>query len=274
MVPTQAAALLPRVVTAIDSIDSSPWTGVELAGSAALSFVGTAVGVTLVGLVVSAIAPDFTDSGVEYLRADPGEAFVYGVVAYVAIAVAMFLLAITVIGLIVVVPAILVLAVLSFGGTAVSAIALGTWIRSLLGMGAANGRGADLVVGAVAWAGFGLVPVLGGLVRFVVGAMGFGYLVLWIANGRFDRDYGSVDAGGRDGHGGRGGTGGTGGAAAHGSLSEDGDDAGSDDDPDRFRNIAALDAEREAEANERAAEGDTTDSDDGTDVPGRSGRER
>jgi hypothetical protein len=262
MVP-QTAPLLPRVVAAIDP---PTWTGVELVGSAALSFVATAVGITLVGVIVSAVAPDFTDSGVAYLRAEPGEAFVYGVVAYVAIAVAMFVLAITIIGLIVVVPAIFVLAIISFGGTAVSAIALGTWIRSLLGMGTADGRGADIVVGAVAWAAFGLVPVLGGIARFVVGAMGFGYLALRIANGRFDRDYGSVDAGGD--------SGGTGGSAGPGHLDEDDGGESADDDPDRFRNIAALDAEREAEAKERAAGGDAFDSDDESDASGSTGRER
>jgi hypothetical protein len=256
MVP-QTAPLLPRVVAAIDP---PTWTGVELVGSAALSFVATAVGITLVGVIVSAVAPDFTDSGVAYLRAEPGEAFVYGVVAYVAIAVAMFVLAITIIGLIVVVPAILVLAILSFGGTAVSAIALGTWIRSAFGSRAANGRETDLVVGAVAWAGFGLVPLLGGLVRFIVGAMGFGYLALWLANGRFDRDYGSVDAGGR---------GGPSGQTPGSNVVDRGDsaDGSSDEDPDRFRNIAALDAEREAAEEERDAE-------DGSGSTGATDRDR
>jgi len=262
MVPIQAVALLPGVVAAIDR---SLWTGVEVVGSASVSFVATAVGVALVGVIVSAVAPDFTDSGVEYLHAEPGEAFLYGLVAYVGTTLAMVLIAVTIIGLVVVIPAVIVLAILSFGGTAVSAIALGAWIRSLLGLGAATGRGPDLVVGAVAWAALGLVPVLGGLVRFVVGAMGFGYLALWIANGRFDRDYGSFDAGRY---------GGTGGSThGRGSLGEDdegdgGADREGDDDPDRFRNIAALDAEREAEANERGAESDASDETDQT------GRER
>ncbi|WP_144799131.1 hypothetical protein [Halorubrum depositum] len=251
MVPTQAASLLSRVVAAIGPALERPsqWTGVELLGSAAVEFVVTAVGVALVGVVVSAVAPEFTDDGVEYLRAEPGEAFLYGVAAYVGIAVAMFLLAITVIGLVVVVPAVIVIAILSFGGTAVSAIALGTWIRSALGSGAESGRETALVVGAVAWAGLGLVPVLGGLVRFVVGAMGFGYLALWLANGRFDRDYGSVDAGGH----------GTSGGPTRGPdvIGEDAADESSADDPDRFRNIAAVDAEREAEEDDRDPDGTT-----------------
>lgn len=245
MVPTQVASLLWHVVAATGpALDRPPqWTGLELLGSTAVEFVVTAVGVVFVGVVVSTVAPDFTDGGVEYLRAEPGEAFLYGVAAYVAIAVAMFLLAITVIGLLVVVPAVIVIAILSFGGTAVSAIALGTWIRSALGDGAASGRETALVVGAVAWAALGLVPVLGGLVRFVVGAMGFGYLALWLANGRFDRDYGSVGAGG---------DGGSGGSTRGPDATDEGaPDERSDDDPDRFRNIAAVDAEREAEADAR-----------------------
>jgi hypothetical protein len=245
MVPTQVASLLPSIAAALDR--PPQWTGVELLGSAVVEFAVTAVGVVLVGVVVSAVAPDFTDDGVEYLRTEPGEAFVYGVAAYVAIAVAMFVLAITVIGLIVVVPAVIVLAILSFGGTAVSAIALGTWTRSALGRDTANGRQTALVVGAVAWAGLGLVPVLGGLVRFVVGAMGFGYLALWLANGRFDRDYGSVDAGGYGGSGGS--------ARGPDVTGDDTADESSDDEPDRFRNIAALDAEREAEEDDRDSDG-------------------
>jgi hypothetical protein len=152
MVPTQVASLLWRVVAATGpALDRPPqWTGLELLGSAAVEFVVTAVGVVFVGVVVSTVAPDFTDGGVEYLRTEPGEAFLYGVAAYVAIAVAMFLLAITVIGLLVVVPAVIVIAILSFGGTAVSAIALGTWVRSALGRGAASGRETALVIGAVA----------------------------------------------------------------------------------------------------------------------------
>ena len=257
MVPTQVASLLWRVAAATGpALDRPPqWTGLELLGSAAVEFVVTAVGVALVGVVVSTVAPDFTDGGVEYLRAEPGEAFVYGVAAYVTIVVAMFLLAVTVVGLVVVIPAVIVLAILGFGGTAVSVIALGTWIRSAFGSDAGNGRETALVVGAVAWAGLGVIPVLGGLVTFVVGAMGFGYLALWLANGQFGRDYGSVDAGGG---------GGSGGSRRDPAVSDrrDAGDAHPDDDPDRFRNIAALDAEREAEENEQKAVDDESDSAD------------
>ncbi|WP_128904938.1 hypothetical protein [Halorubrum amylolyticum] len=250
MAPTQVAALLARGVAAIDR--PSQWTGIEVVGSAAIDFAVTAVVVALIGAVVSAIAPDFTDDGVEHLRSEPGEAFLYGLVAYVGIAVAMFLLAITVIGLVVVIPAVILIAILSLGGTAVSVIALGSWIRSALGSGTANGRETDLVVGAIAWAGLGIVPVLGELATFAVSTMGFGYLVLWLANGRFDRDYGSVDTGGYGGPGGS-----TRGPDVLDREDSDGDSW--DDDPDRFRNIAALDAEREAEENDRTDVDDTGD---------------
>ncbi|WP_123621395.1 hypothetical protein [Halorubrum sp. CSM-61] len=259
MAPPQVAALPPRVAVAIDR--PPQWTGVELVGSAVVEFVVTAVVIGFICAAVSAVSPEFTDDGLEYLRAEPGEAFLYGLVAYVVSAVAMLLLAITVIGLVIVIPAAIVIGILSLGGTAVSVIALGTWIRSTLGSGTPKDRGTALVVGAVAWAGLGLVPVLGGIVTFVVGTMGFGYLALWVTNGRFDRDYGSLDG---DGYGGPGGS--TRGPDVLDSGSTGGES--SSDDSDRFRNIAAVDAEREAEGRKRAGD------DDATDTPDSDGRER
>ncbi|WP_198951522.1 hypothetical protein [Halorubrum salipaludis] len=264
MVPTLVAPLLTDVVTAIDR--PPQWTGLELVGSALIEFVLTAIFIAFIGAVVSATAPDFTADGVGYLRAEPAEAFVYGLVAYVATAVAMFLLAITIIGLVVVVPAAIVLAILGLGGTAVSVIALGTWVGAALGDGTASDRGTALVVGAIAWAGLGIVPVLGGLATFVVSTMGFGYLVLWLANGQFDRDYGSVGDDGNDGPD----------RPTRGSNGPDRESTSGEsfDDPDRFRNIAAVDAEREAAENERTEAGSAADSDDSIDSDETTDRDR
>jgi hypothetical protein len=79
--------------------------------------------------------------------------------------------------------------------------------------------------------------------------MGFGYLALWLANGRFDRDYGSGGAGGYGGSGGS--------TRGPDAIGEDATDESSDDDPERFRNIAAVDAEREEEEDARESDGRT-----------------
>lgn len=272
MVPSEVIPLLDRLGPALAQFPRP--NGFELAVSAGIEFVLTAVLLGVIGAIVYSVAPDFTVDGVEYLHEEPGEAFIYGLGAYVATIIGAILLAITIIGLVVLVPALLVLAVLGFGGTTVSVIALGSWLRSAFGGGAATEYGTALVVGVVAWAGLNLVPVLGGLVTFVVGTMGYGYLVLWLLNGPFDRDYGSYD--GPE-------SGGTTGKArdrydpdrgrADPASPTGGDDerpSGSEtrrnDDRDRFRNLAALDADREDEsdagADEEATENGDTDDDE------------
>lgn len=235
-------------------------TAGEILIGTALEFVMSVVILGIIGAIVLAIAPDFTADGVDYLHAEPAEAFLYGIVAYVVVIGATILLAITIVGLLVVIPGLIVVAILGFGATTVALIALGSWLRSAFGGGVATEYGTALVVGAGAWAAIDVVPVVGGIVTFVIGTMGFGYLALYLANGRFGRDYGSFggsgpddtprtardrydprrerdervrpsEAGARDGN----------------EIPHQGDDGRErgDGPDDRFRNLAALDAERE-----------------------------
>ncbi|GAB7008185.1 hypothetical protein JCM31271_01280 [Halorubrum trueperi] len=200
---------------------------------------------SLLGAIVLAVAPDFTADGVRYLHEEPAEAFLSGLVAFVVTAVAMLLLAVTVVGLVIVIPLMIVFAILGIGATTVSIIALGSWLRSVFDGGATTGYGFSLVIGAIVWAVAEVVPILGGLVTFVVGTMGFGYLMLWVTSHWLGRDYGSFDDGG---------TGTTDAPRDRNRSTRDRTDGNSDsategvddwDDPDRFRNIAAVDAERE-----------------------------
>lgn len=277
MVPPDVTPLPDRFGPAF--VQPSRPNGFELVVSAGIEFVLTAALLGVIGAIVYSVAPDFTVDGVEYLHGEPGEAFIYGLGAYVATIVGAVLLAITIVGLVVVVPALIVLAVLGFGGTTVSVIALGSWLRSAFGGGAATEYGTALVIGAVAWAGLNLVPVLGGIVTFVVGTMGYGYLALWLLNGTFGRDYGSYDGSGSNGTT----------RKARDRYDPDreradpaspagGDDERSsgsedrrDDDRDRFRNLAALDADREDESDDGADE-ETLDDRGSTDDDGTSTR--
>lgn len=261
-----AAVADPMMLAAVTDptvVGFSPAPSVESTGpllGVGLEFVASVVVLGLIGWIVRAIAPDFTADGVAYVLAEPGEVFLYGLLAGIAVFGVSVLLAITVVGVVILIPGLIVLAILGLGGTTVAMISLGSWIRSALGTGPQSvpeKHGQALSIGVIAWAAIDLVPVLGGLITFVIGTMGFGYLALWLANGRFDRDYGSFDGGGpdtsrndepRDDSRDR---------AVGGSRNPTGpgrsDPAA--DDPGRFRNLAALDAERERTEDERMSDG-------------------
>lgn len=224
-------------------------TAGDLLVGATVEFVFSAVILSVIGAVVMAIAPDFTSEGVEYVHEHPGEAFVYGVIAYVALIAATILLAITIVGLLVVIPGLILVAILGLGATTVAIVSLGAWLQSTLDGRPVAVSGTALVVGAVAWAAVDLVPVLGGLVTFVLSAMGFGYLALYLVNGRSDRYYGSLNGASAE----------TDDHTAYDRYDPQrdrdekrvgGSDVGprDDEEPDRFRNVAALDAERRVDA--------------------------
>lgn len=267
MVPPDVATLLDRLGPAI--VQPPQRNAFELAVSAGIEFVASVTVLGIIGAIVLSIAPDFTADGVEYVHEEPGEALLYGLGAYVVTFVAMVLLAITIVGLAVVIPGLIVFAILGFGATTVSVTALGSWLRSAFGGGAVTEYGTALVIGIVAWAALSLVPILGGLVTFVVGTMGNGYLALWLLNGKFDRNYGSYDGSGsggttrnaRDRYDTDRGHTDAAGRTEGGDERRSGAKGSRDDDSDRFRNIAAVDAEREEESDERADDEATDDTD-------------
>ena len=249
-------------------------TAGDLLVGATVEFVFSAVVLSVIGAIVMAIAPEFTSEGVAYVHEHPGEAFVYGVIAYVALIAATILLAITIVGLLVVIPGLILVAVLGLGATTVAIVSLGGWLLSAFDGRSVTASGTALVAGAVAWAVVDLVPVLGGLVTFVLSAMGFGYLALYLVNGRSDRYYGSLgeasdetdDRSAYDRYDPR---------REHGDRRDDvareqGDVARdeTDDDSDRFRNLAALDAERDAE--DASSEDSNAQSPDDHDVDAQS----
>lgn len=252
MVPVALSASLPR--RAVTTVGVPRRNAFDLGLSLFADFVLTTAVLALFGAIVLWLAPTFTDDGVEYLHAEPVEALLYGLVALVITTVTAFVFAITIVGLLVVIPGLIVLALLGVGATTVAVIALGSWLQQTVGGAQATGYGVPLLVGAVVWAAVELVPVAGDLFVFALSTMGYGYLALWVT-GRFGRDYGSLD--GSDGGGGGG--------------SRDRDDPRDDRESrravdegersDRFRNVAAVDAERDADERDRSDD-DATGRDD------------
>lgn len=137
-------------------------------------FVSVAIYLVVGGLLLAFGRPT-VDATVEYARRRPLYATVVGVGAQIAAAVIGFLLAVTVVGLLVAVPGAIVFALVGIVGTTCAVIAVGSVVADLID---SEGRAVDLALGAVLASAVGLVPILGGLVNFVVGALGLGALLL------------------------------------------------------------------------------------------------
>jgi hypothetical protein len=151
------AQMGPNVDVGVD-----PGTG--LVGGAVGAFLTTLV----VGGILVAVAPEYTERMGARVLDEPVGAFVYGVVALLTLVVVTVLLAITIIGILVAVPLAIVAYVVWAVGAAIAYLAIGDrlvghddgWLKPLL-----VGAGIN---GVLALTG------IGGLIAFCIGATGFG----------------------------------------------------------------------------------------------------
>lgn len=127
-------------------------------------------GLTLVigGLLV-AVAPHSTRRRTDRALEQPGVAFVYGVVSLAAVIGLSFLLAITGIGIVLAIPLLLFFVLIAlvageYGYLAVGRLASDSWPLAL---------GVAVAVAALV----GAVPILGGIVGFVISSIGMGTVV-------------------------------------------------------------------------------------------------
>lgn len=127
--------------------------------------------VTLVvcGLFI-ALAPRYTRRVTDLALERPGSAFLIGLVVSIAIIVVAVFLAITVIGMIIAIPMLLVFGVVAFLTAELAFLAMGRlasddWTVALL------------VAVGIAWF-VGAIPVFGSLLGFVLACLGFGAFVL------------------------------------------------------------------------------------------------
>jgi hypothetical protein len=157
-------AVVPATVAA------QPGTAAESAQlpppvQAVVGFVST----LLVGAVLLSSASGFVDRCVDRIRDEAGASFGWGVLVLVAFVGVAVLLALTVVGVVLVVPLALGFVVVAFVGSALGYLALFD--------GVLDSRGQALVAGAAVAGATNLIPVLGGLVGFVVGSLGVGAVV-------------------------------------------------------------------------------------------------
>ena len=141
----------------------------------AFGLVGGGVGAFLTTLVVGAIlvalAPDYTTDRMTAVVEDPLGAFLYGIVVFVFLALATFIMAITIVGLIVALPLALLLYVLWAVGSTIAFLAVADRL-----VGREEGWTKPLVVAAAINGGLAFTGI-GGILAFVVGAVGFGVVL-------------------------------------------------------------------------------------------------
>jgi len=161
-----ASAVTPPLVSALlqvtVDVDLNPLEGV--AGGAVGAFLTTLV----VGAILVAIAPDYTVDRMAAVLDDPLGALVYGILVFLLLALLVFLLVLSIVGIFVVIPLLLLLYVLWAVGSTIAFLAIADRLVD---------RGDDwlvpLLVAAAINGGLALTGV-GAILGFVVGAAGFG----------------------------------------------------------------------------------------------------
>lgn len=138
--------------------------GAGLGGGA----VGTFLTTLVVGAILVAVVPEYAEGKMAAVLSEPIDCFLYGVVALVGLAFAIFLLAISVLGLLLVIPLVIGATLVWSVGAAIAFLAVADrlledregWLQPLLLAAGLNGGLALTGIGAV--------------VGVVVGAAGFG----------------------------------------------------------------------------------------------------
>lgn len=136
----------------------------RLVGSAIGAFVTTLV----VGAILLAVSPDYTERTMGDVLDEPVETFLYGLVCLVFVVLVTVVLVITIIGILLAIPFALLAYLVWAVGASIAFLALGDRL-----VGHEDGWTKPLLVGAGINGGLTLTGI-GGLVAFGIGAAGFG----------------------------------------------------------------------------------------------------
>jgi hypothetical protein len=137
---------------------------------------GTLLGTLVVGALLLALAPDWTERVIATVEDDPVTSFLYGLLVLVALVVVTVALVVTIVGILVVIPLLLLVALLYLVGSATVFVYLGE--RLVEALDTDTSRWGHLLVGSVLAGVLALVPAVGGVLNFVVNAVGVGAIVL------------------------------------------------------------------------------------------------
>jgi cytoskeletal protein CcmA (bactofilin family) len=166
------------------SVSATPWTGpvdfpFPAGGGVSLPtglFAAWGLVVNLVlGAVLLLVAPGFSRSVTELGTRRPARSGAFGLLTLVGVPILLVLLLVTVVGIPLSLLGAVVFAVLLWVTFVYGALVAGTWLASLADN---ENRWGALLVGLLAAAILGFVPVLGGLVQFALLVVGTGAFVL------------------------------------------------------------------------------------------------
>ncbi|ELY61606.1 hypothetical protein [Natronolimnohabitans innermongolicus] len=159
--------LLTAVAQTDPGVDIDVSTGDGLFGGA----IGSFATVLVVGAIMIALAPDYVERLMAAIAAEPVESFGYGIVSLFGLGLLILALVITIVGILVVLPLMLLAYLLWAIGAAIAYLAIadrligrtGSWLPALLV--------AATISGALALTG------IGGLLSLCIGAAGFGAVI-------------------------------------------------------------------------------------------------
>jgi len=160
-------SLHPPLVTPLQTgpniaVDLQPFE--QLLGSAIGAFLTTLV----VGAILIAIVPDYTETKMASLLDDPVGSFLYGLVVFVFLALVVVVLVLSILGILVAIPLLLVSYLVWAVGASIAYLAIGDRL-----VGRDGGWTTPLLVGAGINGALTLTGV-GGILTFCIGAAGFG----------------------------------------------------------------------------------------------------
>ncbi|WP_424004726.1 hypothetical protein ACOZ4I_08430 [Haloarcula salina] len=146
-------------------------TGLGLPARIGIRFGVSFVIYLILGGACAVLGPEYTTERVREIQDDPGSAFGWGFAFGVLVPIGLVVLAITIIGLIVTIPGLILLAVLQLIGFGVTTVWLGNMVAGTRG----ESVGAkDAVVGAVVLALPFAIPLIGQLLANLIGWFGLG----------------------------------------------------------------------------------------------------
>jgi len=161
-----------QVVSTALQMGPEPGPQMEPVANPFLNLVGSAIGAFLTTLVVGAIlvavVPDYTERKMATVLDEPVGSFIYGFISLIFLALVIFVLAITIIGVIVALPLALLSYLVWAVGASIAFLAIGERL-----VGREDGWATPLLVGAAINGALTLTGI-GGILTFAIGAAGFG----------------------------------------------------------------------------------------------------
>jgi hypothetical protein len=148
-----------------------PEWNVDITTSLGGGAVGAFLTTLLVGGIMIALAPAYTERLMDRVREETVDSFIYGLFSLAALILLAVLLVLTIVGILVVIPLLLIAALIWAIGAAVAFLAIGERLVD-----SDDGWLKPLLVGALINGGLALTGI-GGLISFAVGAAGFGALL-------------------------------------------------------------------------------------------------